>query len=114
MHGSLIKKYNCITKNDFKQLLHLITDPDIIYADKPPYLFIAEVKLKCSSERINDLINLPTMFRHHDIVNDENVIGKYMYDYMTPNKIHSSKHETKLTCLLDTCNEFMPFSSYYL
>ena len=30
------------------------------------------------------------------------------------NKIHASKRETKLTCLLDTCDEFMAFSSYYL
>ena len=114
MPGSLLKEYNCITKNDFKQLLHLIADPNVMYADKPPYLFIADVKLKCPTERINDLINLPPVFRHHDIVNDEDVIGKYLYDYMTSNKIHTSKRETKLTCLVDTCNEFMQFSSYYL
>ena len=87
MSGTLIKKFKCITKADFKQLLHLITESDVMNAYKPSYLFIAEVKLKCSDERVNNLINLPPVFRHHDIVNDEDVISRYMHDYITLKKI---------------------------
>lgn len=113
MPGSLIEMHTYETKS-YEQLLHLITDPKVMYADEPPYLFISEVKLSCPEDSVNRLLKFPPVFRHHEISNEEDVIGTFMYDYMITNKIHAAKRETKLTCLLDTCGEFMTFSSYYL
>ena len=53
----------------------MIIDPKIMYANELSYLFIADVKLMCTEGQINRLINFPPVFKHHDIVNNENVIA---------------------------------------
>ena len=83
-------------------------------ANEPPYLFIAKIKFKYQEERINALLKFPLVFRYHEIVNEEDAIGKFMYDCMVVNKVHAANCETKLICLLDTCGEYMIFSTYYL
>lgn len=85
-----------------------------MYANEPLYLFITEVQLKGPDDRINDLIKLLPEFRYHVIINDEDVIGKFIYYYMTSDKINASKRDTILIYLLNRCNELLPFTRYYL
>ena len=85
------------------------------FANKPNYVFYAEVKLSCPKSKINYFINFPPIFRNINIKNDESTIGSYMYNYMKVNKFNSiDKDERKLTMLLDTHDEYMVFSNYYL
>ena len=81
-------------------------------------VFFAKVKLECPEERINELINFAPVFRSYDIKNDEQTIGKYMYEYGNMNNISSvtSKNniDRKLTMTLDTMGEYKVFYCYYL
>ena len=70
--------------------MSLITDPNLMYTDQPLYLTISEVKLTCPEKRINPLVNLPPVFRHYEIINEPDVIDRYMKDYMVSNKIRTA------------------------
>lgn len=79
----------------------------MMHSDIPEYFFITQVNLECPKEQINDLVNFLPVFWHHSIFNEEDLIDKFMYDYMVANKIHASSQETKLACLLDTYGQFI-------
>ena len=99
MPGSLIKEYECSTKADVDLCMKLITDTNVMYGNEPSYLFGIKCKLKCSEDLINALPKLPLVFRHCEAINEENVIGLYILNYMVENKIHAAKHEFMLTFL---------------
>jgi hypothetical protein len=62
----------------------------------------------------NEFINMPPVFRNKliDAANPE-VIGKLNADQIKALRMKRGT-EKKLTCLLDTCGEFMTFGTYYL
>ena len=109
MPGSLICRYT-----DKNKCMNIITSTSR-FANKPNYVFKAEVKLKCPKNKINYFINFPPIFRHITIKNDEQTLGKYMYEYMNKNScITIDKDSDILTQLIDTNNEYMTFNNYYL
>ena len=114
MPGAFIRRIDVKDKASKKRCLDIITNSSR-FSNKPSYLFYAEVKLKCPTSKINYFINLPPVFRNINIKNDESTIGTYMYNYMKTNKLTSTDmEERKLTMLLDTHDEYMIFSNYYL
>ena len=90
------------------QALYLSINRNIItsnsrFSNKPNYVFKAEVKLRCPTNKINYFINFPPIFRHITIKNDEQTLGSYMYNYMKKNEFISLDKETDiLTQLIDT------------
>ena len=114
MPGGFIMRIDATTKQLKSRCISIITSKSRFDAN-PKYLFKAEVKLKCPKSKINYFINLPPIFRNINIKNDRQTIGSYMYDYMKKNNLISiDKEERKLTMLIDTCDEYMTFSNYYL
>lgn len=63
----------------------------------------------------NEFINMPPVFRNK-IINtaDRNIIGDVNYEQIKMVGGPKRGNERKLTCLLDTCGEFVTFSNYYL
>ena len=114
MPGAFIRRIDAKDKASKQRCIDIITSNNR-FSSKPTYLFYAEVKLKCPVSKINYFINFPPVFRNINIQNDESTIGSYMYNYMkTNNLISTDKEERKLTMLLDTHDEYMVFSNYYL
>ncbi len=105
MPGRLVEHIQATPAN-MKSVMNIINEKDT--------LFIAEVKGRIPDEHINEFINFPPIFRNIDINTDEETIGTYMYEYCKANNMITGKPERKLTQLLSTHGEFMPFSSYYL
>lgn len=64
------------------QYLKQITDPNLMYTDKSQYLYIADVMIRYPEGRTNALHKFLPLFRHHEIINENDVIGKFTYDYM--------------------------------
>lgn len=112
----IIEVYKNGVKNEeaFNRCVKIITDKNNMFANEPEYVFIAKVKLKCPKELINDFINFPPIFRKKTISNKPDEIGEYMHNVITQNNLSVSEKEDKLTFLIDTGEEFMPFNSYYL
>jgi hypothetical protein len=77
-------------------------------------LFIAEIKCHIDKAYSNAFLNFSPIFRNIDITIDKKTIGSDVYDHMKSHNIPVDQTERKLTQLLDTNNEFMSFSSYYL
>ena len=114
MPGSFIQRIEVKDKISRQRCMEIIMSKSR-FNSNPKYVFKAEVKLQLPKYKINYFINFPAVFRNIVIKNDRSVIGSYMYDYMKMNDLSSiDKEERKLTQLLDTCNQFMTFSNYYL
>jgi hypothetical protein len=77
-------------------------------------LFVVSLKGHIDEAYIKDVINFPPIIRNIDIKTDKETIGETTYNYNVANGISVDKTERKLTQLIDTHNEFMSFSSYYL
>jgi hypothetical protein len=81
-------------------------------------LFIAEIKGHIDEKFLDDYVNFPPIFRNIEIDLAKDNIGSYMFDYMVKNNLLDPskriKTERKLTMLLNTMDQFMSFSSYYL
>ena len=109
MPGSFIRRIT-----DKQQCINIIKS-NSRFSENPNYVFIADVKLRCPREKINNFINFPPVFRHIKITNNEETLGKYMHAYMKRNKFIGIDKETDiLTQLIDTHNEYMTFNNYYL
>ena len=109
MPGSFICRYT-----DKNKCMNIITSTSR-FANKPNYVFKAEVKLRCPTNKINYFINFPPIFRHITIKNDKQTLGKYMYEYMKKNScITIDKDSDILTQLIDTNDNYMTFNNYYL
>jgi hypothetical protein len=85
-------------------------------------LFIVSVKghipERYWNENVNgeytNVINFPPIIRNLDIHTDELTIGETTYNYMKENKLPTNRKEKTLTQILNTQDQFMVFSSYYL
>jgi hypothetical protein len=77
-------------------------------------IFIITLKAHMPEEHWNEFINFPPVFRNILIdAMDEKVVGSKTLNQIKNVKIKRGV-EKKLTCLLDTYNQFMTFSNYYL
>lgn len=111
MPGRLICRLDA--KNNYQKCLNIINSETRFYGN-PKFIFWANVKLKMPEHKIDDFINFPPIFRHHNVKTDEKTIGSYMYNYMRTNHLPTDVNESKLTMLLDTGDEYECFSCYYL
>lgn len=118
MPGSFMKRYEVYDDDGKKRVNVFNIKMNIIkskqrFEPNSGFIFKAEVKLTCSKNKINDFINFPPIFRNVDIMNDEQTIGSYMYNYMKDSKLNSiDKGVRKLANLLDTCGQWMKFTNY--
>jgi hypothetical protein len=77
-------------------------------------VFIMTVKAHMPYKYWDKFTNMPPVFRNKLIdAADQNVIGKVNADQIKKLKVKRGE-ERKLTCLLDTCGEYMTFGSYYM
>ena len=110
MPGKIVDSYKCDTKETKDQALDLIKNG----RDRTDYVFIASVKGKIPTDKINYCVNFPPIIRNIDMVTDEATLGPYMYRYLVNTNLSHDTKERKLTNLLSTHGEYMAFNNYYL
>ena len=120
MPGYEINRYECYDnegkRNEkvYKACYNIIHSKHRFYPN-PEFIFRAKVILECPTEKINDFIDFPPVFRNFDIKNNEETLGSYMYNYGRKNKISAiDKTTKKLTMTIDTMVQSFSFGCYYL
>jgi hypothetical protein len=94
MPGKITAFYDVENKPEHKQIAL-----DII--NNKQQLFIVEVKGHIDRKYLDEFINFLPIFRNIEITNSKEMIGEYMFDYMTKNNMKTGNTGRKLTQLAE-------------